>query len=346
MQRYINYLARPENHMLARNGAGALLIWICSILIFSHTNGDGEALILLGLMLPYSILFYTVSFMYLLPAAHRRRRPFLTYLVMTGALLLLSAVPFAFMAYIYKPQGDEAVTFTTLNTVFQFLGMAPLTFYFYRRSRHLGKKVVHLEKELGQSEAGLDFLRSQINPHFLFNALNTLYGLAINEGAERTAGGVQMLGDMMRFMMKENLEEEIDLSREVEYLQNYISLQQLRTDGNGNVQVVTGIAATPPGLRIAPMLLIPFVENAFKHGVSFREPSFIKVLLEVKDSTLYFDVHNSCHDKVNNDPERYQGGIGLENVRRRLELLYPGKHQLFVREIGKEFFVHLTIELT
>jgi LytS/YehU family sensor histidine kinase len=93
------------------------------------------------------------------------------------------------------------------------------------------------------------------------------------------------------------------------------------------------------------MLLIPFVENAFKHGISFREPSHIKINFETKDKTLNFDVYNSKHVKQENDPEKDKSGIGLNNVKQRLELLYPGKHELIIRETGKEFFVHLTLQL-
>ena len=94
------------------------------------------------------------------------------------------------------------------------------------------------------------------------------------------------------------------------------------------------------------MLLIPFVENAFKHGISFQEPSHIKITLEMKDNMLYFDVYNSKHPRGENDPEKGKSGIGLNNVRQRLQLLYPKKHELIVRETGKDFFVHLTIQLT
>jgi LytS/YehU family sensor histidine kinase len=93
------------------------------------------------------------------------------------------------------------------------------------------------------------------------------------------------------------------------------------------------------------MLLIPFVENAFKHGISFRDASYIRIGLELKADTLNFDVHNSRHARPDGDPERDKSGIGLANVRQRLELLYPGRHELIIRETGKEFFVHLTIEL-
>jgi two-component system, LytTR family, sensor kinase len=94
------------------------------------------------------------------------------------------------------------------------------------------------------------------------------------------------------------------------------------------------------------MLLIPFVENAFKHGISFRAPSHIRIILEMKGKTLNFDVYNSKHDKKENDPEKNKSGIGLNNVKQRLQLAYPGRHELIIRETQKEFFVHLTIQLS
>jgi LytS/YehU family sensor histidine kinase len=206
--------------------------------------------------------------------------------------------------------------------------------------------VVVLQKELGQSNASFDFLRSQINPHFLFNALNTIYGTALQEKAERTSEGIEKLGDMMRFMLQENMQEKISLVRELDYLNNYIALQKLRTDINPGIRIETLIAPPLHTIEIAPMLIIPFVENAFKHGISFREPSHIKVNLEMKDNTLYFDVYNSRHPKPEIDPEKDHTGIGLENVKQRLNLLYLNKHELIIRETGKEFFVHLTIELS
>ncbi len=93
------------------------------------------------------------------------------------------------------------------------------------------------------------------------------------------------------------------------------------------------------------MLLIPFVENAFKHGISLQHPSYIKVTLQTKDKTLYFDVHNSIHIKPDNDPEKFKSGIGLQNVKQRLALLYPNNHELIIRESAKEFFIHLTMQL-
>jgi sensor histidine kinase YesM len=232
------------------------------------------------------------------------------------------------------------------NFCTQLLIVTPLASSIYKkRDARKDQEILSLKTELGQSDANLNFLKSQINPHFLFNALNTLYGTALQENAERTGEGIQKLGDMMRFMLQENTQDKILLSRDIDYLRNYILLQQLRTATSEGIVIDTKIADYAGNLMIAPMLLIPFVENAFKHGISLINPSHIKVTLQVKDSTLYFDVHNSIHIRNENDPEREHSGIGLENVKQRLGLLYPERHELIIRETGTEFFIHITLQL-
>jgi len=203
----------------------------------------------------------------------------------------------------------------------------------------------NLESKLETSDASLTFLKSQINPHFLFNALNTIYGMSIQENAIRTGEGIQKLGDMMRFMLHENLKDTIELKLEIEYLSNYISLQKLRIVMSEQISIESHIQPYVGNLSISPMLLIPFVENAFKHGISLKKPSYINISFSLKDNVLYFDVSNTVHDKAENDPEEYKSGIGLENVKQRLSLLYPNRHELIIRESANEFFVHLTLQL-
>ena len=207
------------------------------------------------------------------------------------------------------------------------------------------EEIKALKTELGKSDANLNFLKSQINPHFLFNALNTLYGTALQENAARTSEGIQKLGDMMRFMLEENVADKTMLATDIDYLKNYISLQKLRIATSENINIDTDIEEPTEQYLIAPMMLLPFVENAFKHGISLNSPSHVKVTLQTKEAKLYLDVSNSINKGTENDPERFQGGIGLQNVKQRLELLYPGKHELIIRENAKEFFVHLTIAL-
>jgi LytS/YehU family sensor histidine kinase len=261
-------------------------------------------------------------------------------------VLIIFIIPVFLLVFLLINNGEAAFVISTLNVPFQFLVTAPLSWFLYKRRIQGKEEIYTLKKELGQSHASLDFLRSQINPHFLFNALNTIYGTAIQEKAERTCEAVERLGDMMRFMLQENTQEKISLCREIEYLNNYISLQKLRTDMNPIVKIDAWIEPQGNHVQISPMLLIPFVENAFKHGISLREPSHIRISLDTKDKILYFDVNNSKHFRQENDPEKNKSGIGLSNVKQRLQLLYPSKHELIIRETGKEFFVHLTLQLT
>ncbi|RYY40206.1 MAG: hypothetical protein EOO08_07685 [Chitinophagaceae bacterium] len=346
MQRYLDLLIRPRYGIILRNVIASVLIWSCSLLLRMFAHGDGEMMLMIGVIVPYTILQYTLTTQAILPRMPPGRRTFLTLLVLVGVLLLVSAVPLGFLSHLFQDGMDDAISFVLANAFLQLLVMTPLAVYFYRRNHKSRQEVTHLKQELGQSEASLDFLRTQINPHFLFNALNSLYGLALNEGAQRTADGVQMLGELMRFLIHDNQKKEIDLTREADYLQQYIRLQQLRVEGNDSVLVTARINEVPEGLRIAPMLLIPFVENAFKHGISFRVPSYINVTLTAREGVVYLDVHNSVAPKTSDDPEADRSGIGLSNVRQRLELLYPGRHELFVRDTGTEFFVHLSVLLT
>ena len=237
------------------------------------------------------------------------------------------------------------VAFGTFLT--QMLVTIPTSWSIYKdRNAIKMEEIQSLKTELGKADANLNFLKSQINPHFLFNALNTLYGTALQEKAERTGEGIQKLGDMMRFMLQENIEDKIRLSKDIDYLNNYISLQKLRVSVSSDVTIETKIEEQTNELPIAPMLLIPFVENAFKHGISLQSPSHIKITLQTTGNTLYFDVYNSIHHKKDNDPEKLQSGIGLQNVKQRLALLYPGRHELIIRDNAKEFFIHLTLKLS
>jgi two-component system LytT family sensor kinase len=308
-------------------------------------SGDQELAAFWAVVIPAAIFFYTYSFHALAPATINKRYPFLAFLLRVALLLFALGFVIALGTVAITGNEEAPVIFAFANFFFHLAFTSPLIWLLFKKSS-AGREMLSLKKELGQSVASFDFLRSQINPHFLFNALNTLYGMAIIENASRTSEGIQRLGDMMRFMLHENVQEKIPLSREVEYLRNYIALQRLRTDNNHTIRVETSIDEEVYLGSISPMLLIPFVENAFKHGISFRDPSLIRITMEVKDSVLYFDVHNNKHNRQGTDPERENSGIGLKNVRQRLELLYPGQHELIIRETISEFFVHLTLRLS
>ena len=309
-------------------------------------NADRVAILGPGILIPCAILLYSYSFLKLIPASLQKKHPFRSYLGKVILILFAAAVPLGLLALVLFQDDEAPFLINMMNLFVQMVLTVPLAWFTYKRHIRGKEEVTTLKKELGQSTAKFDFLRSQINPHFLFNALNTLYGTAIQEKAERTGEGIQQLGDMMRFMLHENMQEKISLARELEYLENYIRLQKLRTNPNPNMVITAEIQQPQDYSQISPMLLIPFVENAFKHGISFREPSHIKIALEKKEKTLYFDVYNSKHIRSENDPEKDKSGIGLKNVKERLMLLYPEKHELLIRETSKEYFVHLTLDLS
>ncbi|MFN3488407.1 MAG: sensor histidine kinase [Emticicia sp.] len=209
--------------------------------------------------------------------------------------------------------------------------------------RGFTKEKTVLTSQVVSKSAELLNLRSQINPHFLFNALNTLYSVSLKENAEKTSDGIQKLGDMMRFMLNENHQDRIPLSKEIEYLHNYIDIQRMRVDENHDIEIKVNIQNSDREIYISPMLLNPFVENAFKHGISFRNPSWIYITLTHDAQKLYFKVHNSLHPKQENSPEQDNNGIGLENVKKRLELIYPNRHTLDIQASDNDYFVSLII---
>lgn len=222
----------------------------------------------------------------------------------------------------------------------------PLTSLLYKKYDSYVGQISTLSYQVNQGEAGMDFLRSQINPHFLFNALNTLYASSLMENAEKTSDGIQKLGDMMRFMLHENQLPRIPLSREINYLKNYLDLQMLRFGAEANLETDFQINENQCAGEIAPMLLIPFVENAFKHGISSKEKSWIKLNLRCIAGSVHLDLVNSSHpDKPASEKSREESGIGLENVKSRLQLVYPDRHSLNIVSNDTDFFVHLSIQL-
>lgn len=337
---------QSKYRIITPGGLAVFVAWMISMFFLIAGGAPREIIAIWGILIPLGIMLYWYSFHTLIPKSLPKKNPFRSYLFKIILILLITFLPVGLLTLILSGNEEAGAMNMFFYVAFQLLITAPLSWVIFKRQLRGDEEIFVLKQALGQSHANFDFLRSQINPHFLFNALNTIYGTALQEKAERTSEGIEKLGDMMRFMLQENMQEKISLARELDYLNNYISLQKLRTDPNPIVKIDTHIESPVHPIQIAPMLLIPFVENAFKHGISFREPSLIKISLEVRNTTLYFDVYNSKHVKQENDPEKDKSGIGLTNVKQRLQLMYPGKHELIIRETGKDFFVHLTIQLS
>jgi len=187
----------------------------------------------------------------------------------------------------------------------------------------------------------LSFLRSQINPHFIFNILNNLVALDQMKSPE-LGPTILKLSGLMQYMLYDTDEERVPLAREVEYLQSYIDLQRQRF--GQKVPIIVKMETPPGNHEIEPMLLIPFVENAFKHGVGLITQPGIEISLRVKETVLYFSVRNR-YDPDSTETKDKGSGIGLGNVKRRLKLLYSGQHSLFIGTTEGWFIVSLELNL-
>jgi two-component system, LytTR family, sensor kinase len=195
------------------------------------------------------------------------------------------------------------------------------------------------EQETEKLKSELSFLRSQISPHFIFNVLNSIISLSRRK-PERVEPVVVKLSELMRYMLYESDDAKVIIEREVEYLRAYIELQQLRFGDDVDIKFTSKIVDRTQ--TIEPMLLIPFVENAFKHGVGMIQHPTIEINLQTENKRLVFEVKN----KVNRQSKEVKdsaSGIGLNNVKRRLELLYPENHQLRIKDEGELYVIHLEI---
>jgi len=220
-----------------------------------------------------------------------------------------------------------------------FLVIAGASFKLMFDQINLQKKMAELAKD--KAEAELNFLKSQINPHFLFNSLNSVYFL-IDKNNPDARQALHKFSDMLRYQLYEANGEKIPIEKEIGYLQDYVHLQQLRKDENYKVQF--NCSQDVKNFSIEPLLLIPFVENAFKH-ISHKAQGDNFVKLDMTRSNGYFEfvAENSC-EKGGFTTEQH-GGIGMNNVKRRLELLYPGTHQLKIDDKGDTFKINLKLKI-
>ncbi|HTI10153.1 MAG TPA: sensor histidine kinase [Puia sp.] len=189
--------------------------------------------------------------------------------------------------------------------------------------------------------AELSFLKAQINPHFLFNTLNNIYALASTQ-SEYTAPAIMKLSSIMRYVLTEARNDLVPLEKEIQFTTHYIELLKMRLTDKSTIDFT--VKGDPLGKQIAPLLLLPFVENAFKYGISTRERSPIIILLEIKEDSLYFSVSN--HKHINTSLKVADNtGIGINNTKRRLDLLYDDRHALAIKDEAGIFTVHLNIQV-
>ncbi|MCX6249971.1 MAG: histidine kinase [Bacteroidetes bacterium] len=206
------------------------------------------------------------------------------------------------------------------------------------------EKLIQNEKEKRETEkeklrTELAFLKSQINPHFFFNTLNNIYSLVVsnpNEGQK----AILQLSKLMRYLLYDTEHNYAKLSQEIDFLKNYLELMKLRL--SNKVKLTVTFPEKCFDLSIPPLIFLPFIENAFKHGISYRKPSYIFILISVHPESVYFECKNSQGGQ--GETLKSDSGIGLENVKKRLALLFHDNHRLTINSTDDDFEVTLTIQ--
>jgi len=328
-----------------------LLLWAL-VIRWSLTTRIGEGVPLapqslhrdmrwIGIVL--NMLVFYASYAWLLPVLLRRSRwlcagtALLVLCLAIGAGVGLDALHLVQVEFAFKPY--TLVYLVWLNT-------GPRTFFLL-----LGAAVRFAEDwfdherqtaEIRQqrTEAELAFLKSQIQPHFLFNTLNALYSSAYRGGDDRTAEGIGRLSQLLRYVLYEARADRVSLAREVEYLRDYIALQQFRY--GDAIDVRFDIDGDTDSVRIAPTLLITPVENAFKHGI-IGGTSIIRLSLRVTPGTVHFSSVNDCAPACATG-DVTEGGLGLENLRKQLAIQYAGQHRLDTQQEDGRFTLRLELQ--
>ena len=209
----------------------------------------------------------------------------------------------------------------------------------YFRSQEDADILSQIEKHA--LERQLQYLKYQVNPHFFMNTLNNIHAL-VDIDPERAKASIVELSKLMRYVLYEGNNRLTPLSREVQFLRNYVQLMSMRY--TGNVSISLDVPEVLPDSMLPPLLLVIFVENAFKHGISYRTKSFVEISLQPHGDRLLFSCRNS-RPEIKHD-ENMKGGVGLSNVRRRLDLLFPGNYTVDIKEQEDTYTVHLDIPLT
>ncbi|MBN9383190.1 MAG: histidine kinase [Chitinophagaceae bacterium] len=283
-------------------------------------------------------LFYLNAFFIYPRLMTRRLWPF--YFLFVAGLLAISYYGKLYIVRLLQPE------LVITSFIHRLLFFPPVPFLiasviFRTVMDRVHRERVEKEQRAQRLSAELKFLRQQISPHFLFNMMTNMVSLA-RQGSPLLEASLIKLSDLLRYSLYESGEEKILLSRETQLVKSYIDLQQLRF--GEDVDIRLSLDEPDPGVLIEPMLLIPFVENAFKHGIGMAKQAFIAVEMRMENGGLIFNVSNNySKDDLAKDKSP---GIGLANTRSRLELLYPGRHKLIITDKDEIYTVELNLDLS
>ncbi len=323
-----------------------VFVFFIPFLLMEPRGGISSYLLRIGVTALLTVIVYYLNYLFLIPK-YLFTKKFLAYTLVILLTLVISCVIvdlyYYFVVSVVQNWHHRPVPIFSRG---MWVPLFPLlTGIAIGISIRLAKEWAKNEKERRELEgeklrSELAFLKSQINPHFLFNTLNNICSLA-RKKSDNTEPAIIKLSQIMRYMLTDSMQEKVGLEEEVEYLNNFIELQKIRIADK--VDISFTIEDDNSFIQIEPLLLIPFVENAFKHGVSYNDKSRIAIALKTTKGELTFTVENS-RPSTKDSMKLGEAGIGLKNVSRRLELLYPGRHQLEIRDTGSLYYIMLKIK--
>ncbi len=327
-----------------------VIFWIITIGFHIYTrffliNEFGAGGFILEIIIRNSLLAGVIylNLLVLIPQLLQRKKVVVYSISLLGALILYGMLKNIHDQQVYPPEPGKDEQLVLLDNIFYNFSIA-LFYVSFSVGIQLSKEWFFQRDfirkiELEKLNTELAYLKSQINPHFLFNSLNTIF-FQIDKTNQEARNTLSQFSEMLRFQLYECEGNLIPLEKEILYLKNYVDLQRLRKDENYKINFT--VSGDLKGNEIAPLLLIPFVENAFKHGSHFGNTLNETIIaIEVNGEDFSIAITNTKENKV----ESNTGGIGLKNAKRRLELQYPSRHQLAIKDKGEKFEVHLNLKL-
>jgi sensor histidine kinase YesM len=315
-----------------------VLYWMAWLILYAATNSThlegsflswtGVELMIMGIKLPftYFVIYYLVP-NYLLTKRYATFFPLFILFSIVGGIVIWVLYHYYLNATYFNYQAPHFWTTKIIYKVIDliYISSLPMMFKLYQQQHLQEKRATQLvEQKLG---AELKILKNQLHPHFLFNTLNNLYGMVLTQHPQ-AAEVVVRLSNMMSYMLYDCERPQIDLEKEIENLQNYVELEKIRY--GKRLEFSFELGGEVAGKRIAPLLLLPFLENAFKHGAETDETkAWIRINLWVENGSLTYLVENSIPTIATEETmPKTQSGVGLANVHKRLALLYPDSHEL------------------
>ena len=300
-----------------------------------------EALYRSLISLPFLMFLFYISYYWLIDRLWFKKQYIFFVLVVVGLIFCVSYSKYELFSYFALHKSKHKMPPFHAFVYFDFLSnLLPVVFAMAIRyaQRNFSLEIAQKEAQAHKLQADLTQLRYQLQPHFFFNALNNIYSI-IEFDPQKAQQSVHSLSKLMRHFMQNSDQKQISLAEEVDFLQQYISLMQLRLTDKTTVQV--DFPKQVPQLTIAPLLFISLVENAFKHGVSATTTTTLSFSLRVEGDTIIFRSENT---KIPTQESLYSSGIGIDNLKKRLTLLYPERHQYTIEEKEGKYIAQLTID--